>query len=700
MGWILSGEGPDAEPIGAAQANENAEAADLSLASTDETVVQPKDAGARLPAVDTGPESPIPIAETARLTFECVAIETGEPLAGIGITLDVDDRSIVPHAQAKERLSDAHGRLSFDVPTGVLIQLQAWGETVAAGLVLGEFGPYEPGQEALERLEHVTAIDVIFHGRIVDEDSGGPVSGVTIDPMIDSEIDLGIARATSDANGVFRLEVPSWRTSWFWATSTGRGRISLHPKPGHETSSNALELRMPRESQLRGHVRHTDGSPARGVEVVARNSSRDVVRPEGHPCDFSWAQEARAEVDASGAYELNGLTANGRYELALEEDGQLAQAGEDVWFEPGEERVLDWALLGKTTIAGTLVDQNGRPGSSVRMWLVPTDRPYGMRFTTWQAPRARAIWTDTAGHFRFEGVPQGLWLVGPARSPDEEGEVFAPRGTLVEVTGLEPELNVDLVVWRNLSLQGLVIDESGEPVPDVTVSVHSDTGNTHSVRTDDAGRFIAYGLDAETYEFTVGGWGYAWMESEPVQADPRDPKLIEIVALRGGRIRGRVLASNGKPAQGFVHVAGRTVGEETPDWTRVFVRIEGTYELSGLEPGTYDLLARSETGEVATAFDVRVERTPEPTVVDLRLVESGTLVLVADEDGGPESMNATFFLDTTFAGHGATMGSKPFEIALPAGRLEIVIEDSLDRTLRRTVEIRAGERTEVRVEAP
>ena len=46
------------------------------------------------------------------------------------------------------------------------------------------------------------------------------------------------------------------------------------------------------------------------------------------------------------------------------------------------------------------------------------------------------------------------------------------------------------------------------------------------------------------------------------------------------------------------------------------------------------------------------------------------------------------------------MGFKPFEIALPAGRLEIVIEDSLDRTLRRTVEIRAGERTEVRVEAP
>ena len=80
----------------------------------------------------------------------------------------------------------------------------------------------------------------------------------------------------------------------------------------------------------------------------------------------------------------------------------------------------------------------------------------------WQEKKARAVRTEADGTFRFEGVRPGQWHVGPAPGLEEEGEVFAPRSTVVEVTGEEPVVEVQLVAWRDLSLSGHVVSSGVE----------------------------------------------------------------------------------------------------------------------------------------------------------------------------------------------------------------------------------------------
>lgn len=260
--------------------------------------------------------------------------------------------------------------------------------------------------------------------------------------------------------------------------------------------------------------------------------------------------------------------------------------------------------------------------------------------------------TDAEGRYEIANLPAGRYFVSAQRTGYVNLQLGqrAPNqpGTPLEIADGQTLDKVNFALPRGGAISGRIVDELGEPLASVQVSVHryaftggarrlifsgSDGGND---RTDDLGQFRLFGLPPGDYfisatlrtmEFTPmnvtstsgGSDGYAstyypgattLAEARPVTVRAgQDVTNVSfaLVAARVARISGRITTSAGEPfAGGMVMVAPRNndVMGMGLGMSGAQVRPDGTFQTGGLPPGTYTVIVQPRDGRRDTEAEV------------------------------------------------------------------------------------------------
>ena len=187
------------------------------------------------------------------------------------------------------------------------------------------------------------------------------------------------------------------------------------------------------------------------------------------------------------------------------------------------------------------------------------------------------------------------------------------------------------------SITGIVVNESGQPLPNVLVNARAfgSLGTIPSATTDGEGKFEMSGLEPVTYQL------FARLSAYTVQRDESTPNnyhvgdTVRLVLAKGGVITGTVTTQNGEPVVGVrvrvTTVPGGEIAQERPTDDR------GVYRIYGLPTGKYvvwagggggasssadpydaDVPTYSPSSTRDTAAEVNVHTGDEATNVDIR----------------------------------------------------------------------------------
>ncbi len=150
------------------------------------------------------------------------------------------------------------------------------------------------------------------------------------------------------------------------------------------------------------------------------------------------------------------------------------------------------------------------------------------------------------------------------------------------------------------TLSGTIMDEGGNPIPDVLVVLRS-TGESpqREVRTDGAGAFRLDGIEFARYLLKADTPGFDPIERE-IEIGSETPDPVEVTlypALPAGQLRGLVRAFDGTPLKARLKVS--------PDSIQVESAEDGTFSID-VPPGTHTIQITAE-GHLPQVSTVRVE---------------------------------------------------------------------------------------------
>lgn len=406
------------------------------------------------------------------------------------------------------RLVDAHGAALADLAVGdvasdeptALTTTDADGEfeidadgAVRAGVVDDEWttvlaaSPVPATSEV--RVTAVAAPAITLAGRVVDG-WGAPVEGASVELLtpigrqrhVAYDLDHSVPRTwrtESDEDGAFRIDVaPSLEGASLVVACDGHPSYD-QPAPLVTREDMWIVLSGPEDGDgvLDGVVVDPSGAPVAGanvgfgLEVAVTGSDGRFALPLADDEGFN----VRAERFLGEAIVPGELVATapghqpGRYRAKANADGTFA------WPERVVVRLGPEAL----TLRGRVVDEAGVPVAGAEVWVDdPTLVGIGASGPVVLEEQAIVdegddgvlVRTDADGEFEL-GAMSGRAYRIVGHDPDtllRTAAVTAEAGAEDVVLRLPPN-----AVWSEL--RGRVVDRNGDPVPDVTIAVTSDT---------------------------------------------------------------------------------------------------------------------------------------------------------------------------------------------------------------------------------
>ncbi len=660
--------------------------------------------------------TPAPPAPEPETTLEVVArdVQSGAPLAGLRAFLGSAPGEEPPWTAAGDSgrtfATDQAGQVSFAAVAGRALILSfvrddapAWPRTTIPPLVSGE------RREMLVELP--TGVDRVFCGRVLDDATGQPIEGCRASVSHHSEVPGAVWRATSDAEGRFELRLATWQMIEAGLLAGGYPEASFLPAAGHELPERAVLLRLGRAAVLAGEVEQGNGPLARvaclnidsGAFVLPRRTEAQAVGAE--PGRRSRSLRSIRGIVEGGAFRLEGLPPGVPATLELHDREETFLEG-GVFkppavllhrvlepFEPGEERWIGLHLA-TAEIRGHIVDQDGEPLVGVQLWRRRAEYAGPGPFHLRDRRRTEVTRSLEAGSFSFPEVPVGSWWVGPGA---ELGAEVPAWGELVEVRPDEEQVELELQVWRGLTLAGRVVDAAGHALAKVIVVARETgaAGRAHA-NTDEDGTFTLRGLRPVEHEVTAGGPGSGFPPTEPVLAHPGRADLLLRVGPAGAllvRVVGEQVGI--RPAMcDVILLPGLDLAGHDE---RLGLMLHDAHTFQGLTPGTYAVLARSDDGRIGLARGLEVRAGDELARAEVRLEQGAGLRLV----GGAAAPLRFFTLvsDGLIFASGGLLPSRAVDELVPAGRLVVRLTEPGGGLRELSLDLAAGEFRELDVDA-
>lgn len=506
----------------------------------------------------------------ASVSVQVVRADNGEPVGNAHVFVSPSEWAADRAAQ-RTGITDREGRVRIEgfVPG----RFQAW--AYAEGLqargpveVLTEIGTLAEVVVKLETMARIT-------GKVVDGDK--PVPGVQIIANRTSPV-ARTQPVFSQADGSFVIDrVPPGDISFIAAPYevTSPAQLSVEAGKAYSVVISVHSL-----GAIRGQVTRL-GKPAANVDV----------------CCIGTLFPADVKTDADGTYEFLGVPA-GKYPInAASEFLGAFTLGTTVTLAAGEQRVLDLELDQAGTIAGTVVDREGKPVKGVFVrWINEKTGDLG-----------RSI-TDTHGRYRCGAMTGGgTYRASVHASSGLQAYPTADGGSYPTVEVKDGRTVIEGVVLAidrsQLSVSGHVVDDAGSPIADALVKALPISGGQtqfHSwmrlamSSTDANGEFTIRGLLSGPHSLQARGASGAEGTVSPIDAGASG---LTIRVASPGSIEGRLVGFTQTPE---VYV------RPLADLRYVAATIDGTtYRISGLTPGRYLVDAQTTQEGEAKIVEVR-----------------------------------------------------------------------------------------------
>jgi len=302
--------------------------------------------------------------------------------------------------------------------------------------------------------------------------------------------------------------------------------------------------------------------------------------------------------------------------------------------------------------------------------------------------RYEVFTTDASGRYHAAGLVADFYRLKawpldgqPWIGAYFDDTYFYCTGTLVDLTG-EHSADVDFRLPHGGSIQGTITDAAtGEPIEDARIDVQGldyYNGNLDpTVYTDADGIYEVAGLDSAieslddpvpvpgNYQLEVTVTGrpviyypgvYSDEDAEAVEAVRNEVNEgVDLAIPTGATVSGTVIGADGEPV-----ASGTVYARHDPDsWIQVSasIRDDGSYELAGLAPGSWDLevgslgqATRSASEPVEVAEDELVEGVDHTLTAEGRVDGTvtaggepleGVSVRAIPVDGGPDDSEST-----------------------------------------------------------
>jgi protocatechuate 3,4-dioxygenase beta subunit len=347
-------------------------------------------------------------------------------------------------------------------------------------------------------------------GRVVDGDTGEPVSGVYVHARRQAEeqttprVTGAITVSGSDGRfqlpvteGLYRFSIRHEVNGYFVPTLETRGGATPDPDFPRVTVTadqipEEVVIRIGRGLMVEGTVLNPQGMPVSGVKVLAAS--------DGPPY-----RQSSVSTDSDGRFQLAGHSPYVPTRITVLSDLGAAQqtiaAATDHPWDKTLRKTVTLKIAAGTTLVGRVV-RNGRPVSGVRVRLLRAgpalpgeDR---VRFDPW----GEAV-TDDQGRYQLSGLSKGdrYYL---EIEPYENAEVrdWPYQMPYSHAVGVEDGATIELpdaeLISHGQTLAGVVVDPDGNPVEGITVSASLASGGRLSrprsgptpwVQTDGEGRF-------------------------------------------------------------------------------------------------------------------------------------------------------------------------------------------------------------------
>ncbi len=363
------------------------------------------------------------------------------------------------------------------------------------------------------------------------------------------------------------------------------------------------------------------------------------------------AGDALGETDDQGTFSL--WVDSGSIYLEVTADGYAPAS----WNGAAPDRA-EIKLSPESSLSGRVVLPSGDPLPDAQVEISGTD---------WRMPTVDVTSAED-GSFHADRLAPGRYTI-TVRAPHAYG---ASDGSVL-VALAEHTDGVIVSVVPAFEVTGTVTSEDGKPC-DGSVRLYDE----EHARTLDAygtdGAIELGGVLPGTYKVTASCTGYLSRDAGEITIADKDVHGAWTVEA-GASVRGTVTMRDGSPAEGAeVRIQG-------PSWGSSTTKADGTFDIAGLSPGTYTIVASSARGlqtEQQTLEIAGKEQTQHDLVLDPGATIKGVLV---DARGAP--VGGAFVRLRDVYGGASTAADGTFTIApiLP-GDHELNVELA-DRYLRR-----------------
>ncbi len=294
-----------------------------------------------------------------------------------------------------------------------------------------------------------------------------------------------------------------------------------------------------------------------------------VVDENGNPMSgmtvtLGGLQSVATTTDSAGQFRFSNLPTSGSYPIAGHK-GHYSFA-QTIALPTADLSVTFNATLDHHSIRGRVVHYNGTPLSGVALQLA-------------QAPATTA--TDTAttdenGNYSFSNLPAGFNYTVVPTSTDL---IFGPGSRDFQDLSADQTANF-FGQQRNISIEGKVIDEFGNPLSEVEVRLSGP--RSANALTDSWGnfRFTELPTSSNTYTVEVNKRHYSFETSSKTFAFPIEDVSVTFNArLNRHSINGRITRANGTP------ISGVSVQFAQSPTTTVTTDESGSYSFPNLPAG-------------------------------------------------------------------------------------------------------------------